>query len=290
MAIDHQASTAGDSTGRRIGRYTVERGLGEGGMGAVYLAVDAVTGERVALKELTKQVAPNAARSVAERDFMARLKHPNIVEVRDFIHSDYGDYIALELVEGTTLRDRLAGAPLPMPEAFAVMHGVLAALDCAHRQGVVHGDVKPENVMITNAGDVKVADFGIARSADEGPAPAGDGSGTMIGTPQYMSPEQVMNRPVDGRSDIYSAGVLCYEVFCGKPPFEATEQEGPFTLFAKHVRAEPTPPSRVRRKFDPQLEAAILKALAKQPDDRYQTAADFDHDLSALGERLCGSG
>jgi serine/threonine-protein kinase len=290
MAIEHPASTAGDSTGRRIGRYTVERELGEGGMGAVFLAVDPVTGERVALKEMTRHVVPNATRSFAERDLMSRMKHPNIVEIRDFIESDYGEYLALELVEGTTLRDRLARGPLPIQEAFHVMHGLLAALDCAHRLGVVHGDVKPENVMITNAGDIKVADFGIARLAGDGQAPAGDGSGTMVGTPQYMSPEQVMNRPVDGRSDIYSSGVVCYEVFCGKPPFEASDQEGPFTLFAKHVRADPAPPSQVRRKFDRQLEAAILKALAKQPDDRYQTAVDFDRDLAAIGERLCGRG
>jgi serine/threonine-protein kinase len=256
-------------------------------MGAVYLAVDSVTGQRVALKELTRHVAPNAERSAAERDLMARMKHPNIVEVRDFIDSDYGEFMALELVEGTTLRHRLATGPLPIREAFAVMHGLLTALDCAHRQGVVHGDIKPENVMITNAGDVKVADFGIARLAGDGQASAGDDGGTMIGTPQYMSPEQVLNRPIDGRSDIYSAGVLCYEVFCGKPPFEATEQEGAFTLFAKHVRADPARPSQVRRKFDAQLEAAILKALAKEPDDRYQSAADFDRDLSAIADRLC---
>ncbi|HEY8812932.1 MAG TPA: serine/threonine-protein kinase [Candidatus Dormibacteraeota bacterium] len=282
--------TSEPSGGRHIGQYSVQRELGRGGMGAVYLAEHDVTHERVAMKELliTAAADPVAVqRFLQEGAVMSRLTHPNIVGVRGIIEAGLGHYIALELVEGGSLRDLLKGRPLPIPQAFAVMHGLLLALDHAHRHAIVHRDVKPENVMLSRHGQVKVADFGIARLTDDSPTSNATKTGTTVGTPQYMSPEQVTTSKVDGRSDLYSAGIVCYEVFCGRPPFEASPADGPFTLFAKHVQAPPPPPTVLRPDLDPALETIILKSLAKRPEDRYQTGAEFDRELSAIATRLC---
>ena len=279
------------SPGRHIGGYSVQRELGRGGMGAVYLAEHDETHEKVAMKELliTAAADPIAVqRFLQEGAVMSRLTHPNIVRVRGIIEAGGGHYLALEFIEGGSLRDLLRGRPLPDPQAFAVMHGLLQALEHAHQHAIVHRDVKPENVMLSRAGEVKVADFGIARLTDEGATSHATRTGTTVGTPQYMSPEQVTTSKVDGRSDLYSAGIVCYEVFCGRPPFEATAADGPFTLFAKHVQAPPPPPTVIRPDLDPALEAVILKSLSKRPEDRYQTGAKFDRALSAIATRLCG--
>jgi Protein kinase domain len=260
-------------------------------MGAVYLAEHEATHEKVAMKELliTGAADPVAVqRFLQEGAVMSRLTHPNIVGVRGIIEAGGGHYIALEFISGGTLRDLLKGKPLPTPQAFAVMHGLLQALDHAHQHAIVHRDVKPENVMLSSAGEVKVADFGIARLTDESATSHATKTGTTVGTPQYMSPEQVTTSKVDGRSDLYSAGIVCYEVFCGRPPFEATAADGPFTLFAKHVQAPPPPPTVIRPGLDPALETVILKSLSKRPEDRYQTGVEFDRELSAIANRLCG--
>lgn len=276
---------------RRIGRYLIQRELGRGGMGAVYLAVNEESGERVALKELLLTAAADPVsvqRFLQEGEVMSRLTHANIVGVREIVDTGQGHYIALEYIEGTSLRDLLKSGPLPTPQAFAVMDGLLKALDYAHQHAIVHRDVKPENVMISSTGEVKVADFGIARLTDDSATSHATKTGTTVGTPQYMSPEQVTTSKVDGRSDLYSAGIVCYEVFCGKPPFEATEADGPFTLFAKHVQAPPPPPSVRRPGLDLKLEEVILKSLAKRPEERYQTGAEFARALAPIGTRLCG--
>jgi eukaryotic-like serine/threonine-protein kinase len=277
--------------GRQIGDYSVQRELGRGGMGAVYLAEHDLTHEKVAMKELliTAAADPVAVqRFLQEGAVMSRLTHPNIVGVRGIIETGLGHYIALELVEGGTLRHLLRGGPLPIPQAFAVMHGLLQALDHAHQHAIVHRDVKPENVMLSRRGEVKVADFGIARLTDDSPTSNATKTGITVGTPQYMSPEQVTTSKVDGRSDLYSAGVVCFEVFCGRPPFEATAADGPLTLFAKHVQAPPPPPTVIRPGLVPALETVILKSLSKRPEDRYQTGAEFDRELSAIANRICG--
>jgi hypothetical protein len=284
--------TSEPSEGRHIGEYSVQRELGRGGMGAVYLAEHDLTHEKVAMKELliTAAADPIAVqRFLQEGAVMSRLTHPNIVQVRGIIEAGLGHYIALEFVEGGSLRDLLKGRrPLPIPQAFAVMHGLLQALDHAHQHAIVHRDVKPENVMLSIDGVVKVADFGIARLTDDSATSQATKTGTTVGTPQYMSPEQVTTSKVDGRSDLYSAGIVCYEVFCGRPPFEATAEDGPFTLFAKHVQAPPPPPTVIRPGLDPALEVVILKSLSKRPEDRYQTGAEFDRELSAIATGLCG--
>ncbi|GAC1652779.1 MAG: hypothetical protein NVS9B1_00840 [Candidatus Dormibacteraceae bacterium] len=291
MAADGPTQPSPVPVERRIGRFIIKRELGRGGMGAVYLGEDPETGEKVAVKELliTAAADPVAVkRFLQEGELMSRIAHPNVVGVRDIIDGGQGHYIALEFIEGGSLRDLLGGRPLPTPQAFAVMHGLLQALDYAHQHQIVHRDVKPENVMLSNAGEVKVADFGIARLNDDSATSNATKTGTTVGTPQYMSPEQVTTSKVDGRSDLYSAGIVCYEVFCGRPPFEATAADGPFTLFAKHVQAPPPPPTVIRPGLDPALETVILKSLAKRPEDRYQTGLEFDRELSQIGTRLCG--
>jgi serine/threonine-protein kinase len=173
------------------------------------------------------------------------------------------------------------------PQVFAVMHGVLQALDYAHKHAVVHRDMKPENVLLSDEGMVKVADFGIARLTDDtGVGGTATKTGTTVGTPQYMSPEQVASSKVDGRSDLYSAGIMFYELVVGQPPFTASDADGPFTLMAKHVQAPPKPPSVHRPGLDMELEGVILKSLAKRPEDRFQTGQEFDEAISRIADRL----
>src|SRR5437660_903131 len=175
----------------------------------------------------------------------------------------------------------------PPPQVFAVMHGVLQALDYAHRHAVVHRDMKPENVLISDEGMVKVADFGIARLTDDsGVGGTATKTGTTVGTPQYMSPEQVASSKVDGRSDLYSAGIMFYELVAGQPPFTASDADGPFTLMAKHVQAPPKLPSVFQPGLNPELEQIILKALAKRPEERFQTGQEFDVAMSRVADQM----
>ena len=275
---------------RYIGKYRVKGELGRGGMGAVYLAEQPGLGREVAIKELIQSAAtdPTALkRFLQEAQVMARTSHPNLVQVHDVELSAEANYIVLEFVRGKSLRDWLKRGPIPPPQVFAVMHGVLQALDYAHKHAIVHRDMKPENVLLSDDGMVKVADFGIARLTDDtGVGGTATKTGTTVGTPQYMSPEQVASSKVDGRSDLYSAGIMFYELVAGEPPFTASESDGPFTLMAKHVQAPPKPPSIHRPGLDPGLEEAILKSISKRPEDRFQTGQEFDAVLSRLADRL----
>src|SRR5712691_6296120 len=227
-------TTPPPATGERyIGKYRVKGELGRGGMGAVYLAEQPGLGREVAIKELIQSADPVALkRFLQEAQVMARTSHPNLVQVHDMELMGHINYLVLEFVRGRSLRDWLNKASIPPPQVFAVMHGVLQALDYAHRHAIVHRDMKPENVLLSDEGDVKVADFGIARLTDDsgGPGSTATKTGTTVGTPQYMSPEQVASSKVDGRSDLYSAGIMFYELIVGEPPFTASEADGPFTL------------------------------------------------------------
>ena len=275
---------------RYIGKYRIRGELGRGGMGAVYLAEHPGLGREVAIKELIQTPASDPValkRFLQEAQVMARASHPNVIQVYDLELQGNVNYIVLELVRGSSMRDWLNQGAIPPPRVFAVMHGVLQALDYAHKRGIVHRDMKPENVLISDEGTVKVADFGIARLIDEPVASStATKTGTTVGTPLYMSPEQVASSRVDGRSDLYSAGIMFYELVVGQPPFTATEFDGPFTLMAKHVQAPPKPPSLYRPGLDPELEAAILKSLAKRPEDRFQTGQEFDDTMSAIADRM----
>src|SRR5947209_12694156 len=277
---------------RHIGKYVVKRELGRGGMGAVYLAEQTGLGREVASKELIPSGAAHPIalkRFLQEAQVMARTSHPNLVQVYDMEQIQGVNYIVLEFVRGKSLRDWLNRGAIPPPQVFAVMHGVLQALDYAHRHAIVHRDMKPENVLLSDEGDVKVADFGIARLTDDsaGPGSTATKTGTTVGTPQYMSPEQVASSKVDGRSDLYSTGIMFYELIVRQPPFTASEADGPFTLMAKHVQAPPKPPSVFRPGLNPELEQVILKALSKRPEERYQTGQEFDEAMSKVADRLC---
>jgi len=275
---------------RRIGKYIVKRELGRGGMGAVYLAEQPGLGREVAIKELIQSAIadPTALkRFMQEAQVMARASHPNLVQVHDLEQIGDANYIVLEFVRGKSLRDLLNKNTLPLPQTFAVMHGALQALDYAHKRAIVHRDMKPENVLISEEGDVKVADFGIARLMDDsGAGSTATKTGTTVGTPQYMSPEQVASSKVDGRSDLYSAGIMFYELVVGQPPFTASDTDGPFTLMAKHVQAPPKPPSVHRPGLDTGLEEVILKSLSKRPEERYQTGQEFDEAMCRVADRL----
>jgi len=279
------------ATERRIGKYIVKGELGRGGMGAVYLAEQPGLGREVAIKELILSAVadPTALkRFMQEAQVMARTSHPNLVQVHDLEQIGDANYIVLEFVRGKSLRDRISQGTLPLPQTFAVMHGVLQALDYAHKRAIVHRDMKPENVLMSEEGEVKVADFGIARLTDDsGAGSTATKTGTTVGTPQYMSPEQVASSKVDGRSDLYSAGIMFYELVVGQPPFTASEADGPFTLMAKHVQAPPKPPSVHRPGLDMGLEEVILKSLSKRPEERYQTGQEFDDAVSRIADRLC---
>src|SRR5712692_1560712 len=278
------------ATERRIGKYIIKRELGRGGMGAVYLAEQPGLGREVAIKELILSAVadPTALkRFMQEAQVMARTSHPNLVQVHDLEQMGDANYIVLEFVRGKSLRDRINQGNLPLPQTFAVMHGVLQALDYAHKHAIVHRDMKPENVLMSEEGDVKVADFGIARLTDDsGAGSTATKTGTTVGTPQYMSPEQVASSKVDGRSDLYSAGIMFYELVVGQPPFTASDADGPFTLMAKHVQAPPKPPSVHRPGLDMGLEEVILKSLSKRPEDRYQTGQEFDDAMTRVADRL----
>ena len=275
---------------RYIGKYRVKGELGRGGMGAVYLAEQPGLGREVAIKELIQSAATDPValkRFLQEAQVMARTSHPNLVQVHDLELTGETNYIVLEFVRGKSLRDWLNRGAIPPPQVFAVMHGVLQALDYAHRHAIVHRDMKPENVLLSEDGMVKVADFGIARLTDDtGVGGTATKTGTTVGTPQYMSPEQVASSKVDGRSDLYSAGIMFYELVAGEAPFTANESDGPFTLMAKHVQAPPKPPSLHRPGLDMALEEAILKSISKRPEDRYQTGQEFDDAISRIADRL----
>ena len=276
---------------RYIGKYRVKSELGRGGMGAVYLAEQPGLGREVAIKELIQSAAADPValkRFLQEAQVMARTSHPNLVQVHDLELIGTVNYIVLEFVRGKSLRDRLNQSPIPLPQVFAIMHGCLQALDYAHKHAIVHRDMKPENVLLADEGMVKVADFGIARLTDDtGVGGTATKTGTTVGTPQYMSPEQVASSKVDGRSDLYSAGIMFYELVVGQPPFTATEADGPFTLMAKHVQAPPKPPSVHRPGLDMGLEEVILKSIAKRPEDRFQSGHEFDEAMSKVADRLC---
>ena len=275
---------------RHIGKYIVKRELGRGGMGTVYLAEQPGLGREVAIKELIlSAVADPIAlkRFIQEAQVMARASHPNLVQVHDLEQIGDANYIVLEFVRGKSLRDVLNQGSLALPQTFAVMHGVLQALDYAHKRAIVHRDMKPENVLMSDEGNVKVADFGIARLMDDsGAGSTATKTGTTVGTPQYMSPEQVASSKVDGRSDLYSTGIMFYELVVGQPPFTASDADGPFTLMAKHVQAPPKPPSVHRPGLDMGLEEVILKSLSKRPEDRYQSGQEFDDAMCRVADRI----
>ncbi|MGA9761821.1 MAG: Stk1 family PASTA domain-containing Ser/Thr kinase [Gaiellaceae bacterium] len=265
------------------GRYKILKKLGTGGMATVYLAEDQELGRRIAIKILNAKHASDkqfVERFRREASSAAGLSHPNIVQIYDRGNAEGTYYIAMEVIEGRSLKELVIERG-PSPILVAVNYGrqILAALRFAHRNGVVHRDIKPHNVLVDDEGRVKVTDFGIARAG----ASEMTEVGSIIGTAQYLSPEQARGAPVDDRSDLYSVGVLLYELLTGEAPYNG---DTPIEIAMKHLSAVPEPPSAKRPEVPPELDAVVLRALAKHPDDRYQSAEEMDADLSAISKGM----
>jgi CHASE2 domain-containing sensor protein/tRNA A-37 threonylcarbamoyl transferase component Bud32 len=281
----------GDLAKPQLGRYEVLKELGKGAMGIVYLGKDPKINREVAIKTLRfeDEFDPEDQKAMKERFFReaesaGRLVHPNIVTIYDA--GDDGDisYIAMELLAGTDLKDfSTKGKLLPTGEVLETIARVADALDYAHSEGVVHRDIKPANIMRLHDGRIKVADFGIARITSQSKT----ATGTVMGTPSYMAPEQLAGKKVDGRADLFSLGVTLYELLTGEKPFTG---ESVATLMFR-IANEPHPQiSAARADLPPGVQAVIDKALQKDPDQRYQRGADFARDLRTLATKAAGAG
>jgi serine/threonine-protein kinase len=264
----------------QLGKYEIRRELGRGAMGVVYEAFDPLIKRRVALKtirpdQLTSERPDDVvARFRREAQAAGRLSHPNIVSIYECDEDQGTWFIAMEFIDGRELKEAFANDERFRPaDIERIMSQILAALDYSHRQGVVHRDIKPANIFLLADGTVKVADFGIAHIEASNLTQVG----TVVGTPNYMSPEQIMGLPVDGRSDIFSTGVILYQFLTGERPFAGSST----TTMQKVLKEEPLPPSTLNVQLPPAIDAVVRKALAKRADDRYQTAQAFANALRA---------
>jgi eukaryotic-like serine/threonine-protein kinase len=260
------------------GRYKIVRKLGTGGHANVFLAEDQELGRRVAIKILDDRHAEDeqfVERFRREAKNAAGLSHPNIVSIYDRGEAEGTYYIAMEFLDGRTLKELLVKrGPTPIPVAIDYARQILAALGFAHRNGVVHRDIKPHNVSVAGDGRLKVMDFGIARA---GTSAQMTETGSIIGTAQYLSPEQAKGQPVTPASDIYSVGVVLYEMLTGSVPFTG---DTPLEIAMKHLSTVPEPPSEKRPEVPHDLDSIVLRSLAKRPEDRYQSAGEMDADLA----------
>ena len=270
--------------GTRVGNYQITRQIGQGGMGSVYEAAHPNIGSRVAVKVLSKQCADNP--SLVERFFSeARavnvIRHERIVSVLDLDQLEDGrPYIVMELLEGQSLSNLMSvhGA-FPLGTAVNLLLELLDALFAVHQHGIVHRDLKPDNILVTKTGHLKVVDFGIAKLRPElGGVEGGTRTGALMGTPLYMAPEQAAGRAVDARADLYSAGVVLFEMVTGQRPFAANSL---YELLKAHVERMPPQPTSLRAGIPPSLENVLLRALQKDPAHRYQSAREFSTALEA---------
>lgn len=280
---------ADNHTHRLAGRYEVRSMIGRGGMAQVHLGFDTRLSRVVAIKMLRTDLARDSifqTRFRREAQAAASLNHPNIVAVYDTGEEDVTTpdgstvsvpYIVMEYVEGHTVRDLLAGgAPVPIDEAVEIISGVLSALEYSHVHGLVHRDIKPGNIMLTNIGKIKVMDFGIARALTDSQATMTQ-TNAVVGTAQYLSPEQAHGDPVDARSDIYSTGCVLFELLTGQPPFKG---DSAVAVAYQHVSEIPPKPSSITSDVPDSIDRVVLKALAKNRDDRYSSAEEMRADLN----------
>src|SRR6266478_6167949 len=272
-----------------LGRCQLERVLGKGAMGIVYAALDPKLHRKVAIKtilisQLDEETAKDfSMRFVREAHAVARLNHPNIVQVYDF--GEEGDiaYLVMEFIRGNELKSTLTtGQLFDRKECVRIMCELLDALDFAHEAGVVHRDIKPANVMLDSQGRTKLTDFGVARVTDADRTSAErTQAGTMVGTPAYMSPEQIQGLRIDRRTDIFSAGIILYQFLTGQKPFTG---EGAWTVAKKIIQDDPPIPSSINMALSPEFDRVVAKALAKHPDQRFATAREFAHALKRAAE------
>jgi len=274
--------------GDQLGRYKVLKRLGAGAMGEVYLAEDPQIGRNIALKTVlvqegrAQELEERKRRLLREARAAGKLLHPNIIALFDAGEDQGILYLAFEFVEGKDLADRVAEGPqLSLGEALAIVRQAAEGLDYAHRQGVVHRDIKPSNLMITADGRVKIADFGIARVADQTSDLTMTGS--VVGSPHYMSPEQIRGEELDGRTDLFSLGVLLYEILCRRRPFEG---ETLTTLVYQILNQEPTPLVVRRPDLGPRLEQLVLRMLHKDRDQRFASAAEVVREIAVCEREL----
>ncbi|CAM5424109.1 protein kinase [Streptomyces fimicarius] len=272
------------------GRYQLRDLLGEGGMASVYLAYDSALDRQVAIKTLHTELGREQSfreRFRREAQAVAKLQHTNIVSVFDTGEDELGGalmpYIVMEYVEGQPLGSVLAtdirdhGA-MPADKALKVTADVLAALETSHEMGLVHRDIKPGNVMMTKRGVVKVMDFGIARAMQSGVTSMTQ-TGMVVGTPQYLSPEQALGRGVDARSDLYSVGIMLFQLLTGRIPFDA---DSPLAIAYAHVQEEPVAPSSINRAVTPAMDALVARALKKNPNERFPSAAAMRDEIARV--------
>src|SRR5213082_729424 len=267
-------------------RYVIQRKLGSGGMAIVYLAEDQELGRRVALQLLDDRHAADeqfVERFRREAQSAAGLNHPSIVSIFDRGYAEGTYYIAMEFLDGRTLKELLVkNGPTPVPIAMDYARQILGALAFAHRGAIVHRDIKPHNIVVGGDGRLKVTDFGIARSGASQMTEAG----SIVGTAQYLSPEQARGAPVDPRSDLYSLGIVLYEMLTGSVPFTG---DTPVEIAMKHLSQVPDPPSEWRSEVPHDLDAVVMRALAKDPDQRYGSAEELDADLARVARGVAVS-
>jgi serine/threonine protein kinase/Tfp pilus assembly protein PilF len=290
--------------GQTVSHYRIIERLGAGGMGTVYLAEDTILGRQVAIKTLTEASGAGnqhfRTRFLREARAVSALSHPHIATIHDYGETEDGQpYIVMELIRGETLADLMLKEALTIPRALEIISEVAEALGEAHAHGIIHRDIKPSNVAINHRGEVKVLDFGLAKQLEPALADSLNPErqtllntqtreGVIVGTPMYLSPEQALGVDVDARSDLFSLGALLYECIAGKPPFFGGS---PVEICAKVIREDPTPPSRLNSSVTREMDRIVLKALAKKPEVRYQSADEMIADLSAVEESVSrGSG
>jgi serine/threonine protein kinase len=281
----------------KVSHYRILEKLGAGGMGVVYLAEDMKLGRKVAIKILGQEFTTNKDRLnrfEQEASAASNLNHPNILTIYEVGVDEGRHYIATEYIDGVTLRRKIAATPLQTPEILDVAVQVASALEEAHTAGIVHRDIKPDNIMVRRNGYVKVLDFGLAKlteTIDRSPSDAEASTrvlvqtdaGVVMGTSHYMSPEQARGKPVDARSDIWSLGVVMYEMIAGRTPFEG---ETSTDVIVAITQKEPSPLARFAPNVPAELEWIVMKALRKDRDERYQTVRELITDLRRLKQRL----
>ncbi len=263
--------------GHYLGRYHILEQLGEGGMAIVYKASDTRLERDVAVKVIrTENILPSALerslkRFEREAKALARLTHPNIVKVMDYGEYEGKPYLVMEYLPGGTLKQKL-GKPIPWNEAISILLPIAKALDFAHRQNMIHRDVKPSNILITAGGEPVLTDFGIAKIIDDEATVDLTGTSAAVGTPEYMAPEQAIAKTVDHRADIYTLGVVLYEMVTGRKPFVA---DTPMAVLIKHATESLPRPTQFTPNLPTTVENLLIKALAKKPDDRYQVMGEM---------------